>query len=112
MTVADADSGKVIATVPVGEDPDGIAIDPERKRIYVANRKGGWTIVDQQARDRYAVNQTLPIDEYAKTVALDPASHRLFSSTADLVWPKGVPGEKLLPNAKSGTFRLIVVSEK
>lgn len=112
MTVTDADSGKVLTTVPVGGDPDGIAFDSARKRIYVANRDGGWTVIDQTAKDKYAVNQTLQIDEYAKTVAVDPKTHRAFSSTADLVWPPAVPGKKHLPNAKSGTFRLMVVSEK
>lgn len=112
MTVTDADSGKVLTTVPVGGDPDGITFDPSRKRVYVANRDGGWTIVDQIDKAHYSVNQTLKIDEYAKTVALDPKTHRVFSSTADLVWPPAVPGKKHLPNAKSGSFRLIVVSEK
>lgn len=114
MVVTDADAGKVIATVPIGEggDPDGIVYDAARKRVVVANRNGGWTIVRQNGRADYRVEQTLPIDEYAKTVAVDPRTHRLFSSTADLVWPPAVPGKKHLPNAKSGSFRLIVVTER
>jgi len=112
MVVADADSGKILASVPVGGDPDGIVFDAQRKRIYVANRDGGWTIVDQIDKGTYKVNQTLKIDEYAKTGALDPKTHRVFSSTADLVWLPAVPGKKHLPNARSGTFRLMVVSEK
>lgn len=112
MTVVDADTGKLLATVPVGGDPDGIAIDLDRKRIYVANRDGGWTIVSQKAKDTYAVEQTLKIDEYAKTLAVDQSTHRAFSSTADLVWPPAIPGKKHLPNAKPGTFRLLVVSEQ
>lgn len=113
MTVTDADRGRVIATVPIGKggDPDGIAFDPARKRVIVANRNGGWTIINQRGKASYAVQQTLRIDPYAKTVALDPGTHRLFSSTADLVWPPAVPGKKHLPNAKPGTFRLMVVSE-
>ncbi len=112
MTVTDADSGKVLTTVPVGGGPDGIAFDAVKKRLYVANRDGGWTIVDQVAKNKYTVNQTLKIDEYAKTVAVDPKTHRAFSSTADLIWPPSVPGKKHLPNAKPGSFRLMVVSEK
>jgi len=111
MVVTDADSGKVLASVPIGGDPDGIVYDAVTKRVVVANRDGGWTIVKQVAPDRYRVEQTLEIDEYAKTVALDPTTHRVFSSTADLVWPKAVPGKKHLPNAKPGTFRLLVVSQ-
>ena len=112
MTVTDADGGKVIATVPIGGDPDGIVFDAAKHRIYVANRDGGWTIIDQRDKNNYAVEQTLKIDEYAKTVALDPKTHRVFSSTADLVWPKPTPGKKLLPDAKPGTFRLLVVTPK
>jgi DNA-binding beta-propeller fold protein YncE len=109
MIVTDADSGKVLTSVPIGADPDGIVFDAAKKRLYVANRDGTWTIIDQKGRDRYSVNQTLKIDQYAKTAALDPATHRVFSSTADLVWPKPTPGKKLLPNAKPGTFRLMIV---
>jgi YVTN family beta-propeller protein len=112
MTVTDADTGKVIATVPIGDDPDGIAYDAGAHRVIVANRKGGWTIVDQKGKADYAIDQTLAIDEYAKTVGVDPRTHRIFSSTADLVWPKPIPGGKNLPNARSGTFRLMVVTPR
>lgn len=111
MAVTDADSGKAVAFVPIGGDPDGIVYDAGTRRIFVANRDGGWTIVSQVNRNRYRVQQTLKIDEYAKTVALDPVTHRVFSSTADLVWPPAVPGKKHLPNAQPGSFRLLVVSQ-
>lgn len=112
MVVTDAGSGKVVASVPIGGDPDGIVYDAATKRVFVANRDGKWTIVHQAGADRYQVEQTLKIDEYAKTVALDPVTHRVFSSSADLVWPPAVPGKKHLPNAKSGTFRLVVVTQR
>ena len=111
MVVIDADGGRVVASLPIGGGPDGIVYDPERKKIVVANRDGSWTIVRQVSADAYKVERTLHIDEYAKTVALDPGTHRVFSSTADLIWPPAVPGKKHLPNAKPGTFHLIVVSQ-
>lgn len=111
MVVVDADSGAVLADVPIGSDPDGIIYDAANRRIFVANRKNGWTIIDQQDGDVYSVNQTLPMDEYAKTLAIDPVTNRVFSSSADLIWPEPTPGKKHLPNAASGTFRLIVVQQ-
>jgi DNA-binding beta-propeller fold protein YncE len=111
MLVTDADSGKTVASVPIGGGPDGIAYDPATERIFVANRDGAWTIVRQTSADSYFVERALKIDEYAKTIAFDPTTHRIFSSTADLVWPADVPGKKYLPNAKLGTFRLMVVSQ-
>lgn len=112
MKVVNATNGNVVASLPVGEDPDGIVYDPATKRIFVASRDGGWTIVDQKSADSYAVNQVYKIDPYAKTLAFEPKSGRVFSSTADLVWPPEVPGKKHLPDAKSGSFRLMVVSAK
>jgi YVTN family beta-propeller protein len=111
MVVIDAQSGKVVASVPIGGNPDGIVYDQGTKRIFVANRDGGWTIVRQSSADNYTVERTLKVDEYAKTLALDPATHRVFSSTADLVWPAPEPGKERLPSAKPGTFHLVVVSQ-
>jgi DNA-binding beta-propeller fold protein YncE len=108
--IVDADSGKVIANVPVGEDPDGIVYDPVRARLFVANRDGTMTIVRQRGADHYAVERNLPTPTYAKTVAIDPASHRVFSSTADLIWPEAKPGQEVLPGARAGTFRLVVIT--
>ena len=112
MVVTNPDTGKVVASVKIGGDPDGIVYDAGTKRIFVANRDGGWTIVRQSGPNSYSVERTLKIDEYAKTLALDPKTHRVFSSTADLIWPPVVPGKKHLPNAKPGTFRLLVVSQR
>ena len=111
MDVVDGSTGRTISTIRVGSDPDGIAFDPVRKRIVVANRDGRWTIINRIGRTQYKIEQTLKIDEYAKTLGLDPKTHRLFSSTADLIWPRREPGKKYLPNAKSGTFRLLIVSD-
>ena len=112
MKVVDAATGDVIASLPVGEDPDVITYDSTTKRVFVAARDGGWTIIDQHDADSYAVNQVYKIDPYAKTTAFDAKTGRIFSSTADLVWPAEVPGKKLLPDARSGTFRVMVVSAK
>lgn len=110
MKVVNAETGAIIASLPVGEDPDGIVFDARNKRIYVAARDGSWTIINQLAADRYRVSHVYRIDQYAKTLAFDSKTGRVFSSTADLVWPAQVPGKRLLPNAIPGTFRLMVVS--
>ena len=37
MSVFDIATQSVVATVPVGRTPDGIAISPDGRRAYVAN---------------------------------------------------------------------------
>lgn len=112
MKAVDADTGKTVGSAEFSGNPDGIAYDAANKRIFVAGREGSWTIIDQKSPDEYVVNQILPMAEWAKTVVVDQSTGRAFSSSADLVWPEKVPGKKHLPDAKSGTFRLIVVGEK
>jgi DNA-binding beta-propeller fold protein YncE len=111
LAVVDPDSGKIIATAKVGEDPDGIAFDDAKDRIFVANRKGGWTIIDQADRTHYALNQTLPIDEYAKTVSVDPRTHRAFSSTGQFP-PDGGVGEIGGRFHRRRTLAICIVREK
>jgi DNA-binding beta-propeller fold protein YncE len=110
MKVVNADTGQVLASLPIGGDADGIAYDPVTKRILVANRDGTMTVIRQDDADHFSVEQRLATDEYAKTNDVDLATHRAFSSTADLVWPEVQPGRKHLPDAKPGTFRLLVIS--
>lgn len=114
LKIVNADTGAIVAAVPIGEDADGVAYDAAGKRVFVTNRDGTMTIVRQLSADRYIVERNLRTELYAKTVAFDPQTRRLFSSTADLIWHDARPGttEKPLPDAKSGTFRLLVISPK
>ncbi|MEO6388145.1 MAG: YncE family protein [Croceibacterium sp.] len=112
MLAVDADNGKILASIPVGDDPDGIIYDPEVQRVFVAARNGMMTVIKQDDADHYSVEQNLNVEEYAKTLAFDPATHRIFSSTAQLVWPQEVHGQKHLPDAKPGTFHLVVYTPK
>ena len=112
LVVTDAYSGRQIARLKVGDDPDGIIFDPSRKRIFVGNRGGSWTVFAQRTRSTYVTQRPLRVQPYAKTMTLDPKTHRVFSSTADLVWAPAIPGKKNLPSAVPGSFRLLIVSEK
>ena len=37
VSVLDGSTNTVLATVPVGTEPDGIAVNPTTNRVYVAN---------------------------------------------------------------------------
>ena len=83
MAVIDADSGKVITTLPIGDHVDATAFDPETKLIFNSNGEGTITIIRQDSPDTYSVVETLKTLPRAKTMALDPKTHRLFLSTAE-----------------------------
>jgi YVTN family beta-propeller protein len=83
MAVMDADSGKVITTLPIGDHVDATAYDPETKLIFNSNGEGTVTVIRQESPDKYSVVETVRTLPRAKTMALDPKTHQLFLSTAE-----------------------------
>ncbi len=83
MAVVDADSGKVITTLPIGDHVDATAFDPDTKLIFNSNGEGTITVIHQDSPDKYSVVETVKTAPKAKTMALDPKTHRLFLSTAE-----------------------------
>jgi DNA-binding beta-propeller fold protein YncE len=83
MTVMDADSGKVMTTLPIGDHVDATAFDPETRLIFNSNGEGTITVIHQDSPDKYSVVETVKTAPRAKTMALDPKTHRLFLSTAE-----------------------------
>jgi DNA-binding beta-propeller fold protein YncE len=83
MAVVDADSGKVITTVPIGDHVDATAFDPDSRLIFNSNGEGTITVVRQDTPDKYSVVETIKTLPKAKTMAFDPKTHHLFLSTAE-----------------------------
>jgi DNA-binding beta-propeller fold protein YncE len=83
MAVMDADTGKIITTLPIGDHVDATAFDPETKLIFDSNGEGTVTVIREESADQYRVVETVKTVPRAKTMALDPRTHRLFLSTAE-----------------------------
>jgi DNA-binding beta-propeller fold protein YncE len=83
MAVVNADTGQVITTLPIGDHVDATAFDPETNLIFNSNGEGTITVIRQDSPDKYSVVETVKTAPRAKTMALDPKTHRLFLSTAE-----------------------------
>ena len=83
MAVMNADTGKVITTLPIGDHVDATAYDVESKPIFNSNGEGTVTVIRQDGPDTYSVVETVKTLPRAKTMALDPKTHQLFLSTAE-----------------------------
>ena len=106
MAVVDADSGKVVATLPIGALPDGTAYDPETKLAFASNRDGTLTVIRQVSKDEYTVVQNLKTEPGARTMALDTKTHKVYLSSAEF-GPKPV-GSKY-PAVIPDTFKILVL---
>ena len=83
MAVMNADSGKVITTLPIGDHVDATAFDPETNLVFNSNGEGTVTVIHENSADSYIVLDNAKTLPKAKTMALDPKTHQLFLSTAE-----------------------------
>jgi DNA-binding beta-propeller fold protein YncE len=83
MAVIDADSGKVIATPPIGEGVDADAFDPETGFAFASNGQSGTlTVVHEDSPDKFSVVEDVPTQRGARTMTLDPKTHEVYLVTA------------------------------
>jgi DNA-binding beta-propeller fold protein YncE len=114
MIVLDADKGNVIATLPIGQGSDGCAFDPERGLAFSSNgRDGTLTLVQEKSPQEFQVVGTVPTQRGARTMALDPKTHRVYLSTAEFApTPPDQPKTKgRRPNMVPGSFAVMVVGD-
>jgi hypothetical protein len=107
MAIINADSGKVIATPPIGEGVDANAFDPSTNFAFASNGEGNVTAVHEDSPDKFSVVQTVPTKKSARTMGLDLHTHTLFLPAADFSPPP--PGQRrgaIVPHS----FVLLVVS--
>lgn len=82
MAVSDYDAGKVVATVPIGKGVDANRFDAGTGLAFSSNGEGNMTVVREESSNKYSVLQTVSTAPGARTMELDPVSHRVFTVTA------------------------------
>jgi YVTN family beta-propeller protein len=66
----------VTATVPVGNNPAGVAVDPGTHTVYViANGNDSVSVIDASTR---TVTATVPVGHAPAGVAVDPGTHTVY----------------------------------
>ncbi len=113
MAVLDADSGKVISTLPIGGGVDAAAFDPGLQYAYASNGEGTLTVVHEDAPDKFTVLDNVPTQRGARTMALDPATHQVYLATADYApMPPAAPGQpRPRPAIVPNTFVVLVLGK-
>src|SRR6476660_1813235 len=76
MVMLDTESGKVIDNVPIAAGVDGCAFDDASQLAFASCGDGTTTIAREQAPNKLAVVQVLKTERGARTMALDPETHR------------------------------------
>ena len=107
MAVVDSDSGKVVATVPIGEGVDAGRFNPKTQEIFMSCGEGVLTVIHEDSPDKYTVWQNVPTAKGARTMALDQDNDIAYLVTAQRESTPPAPGQR--PAMVPGSFELIVV---
>ncbi len=113
MAIVDADSGKVISTLPIGRGVDATGFDPKTGLAFASCGEGVLTVVHEDSADKFSVAENVPTERGARTLALDPAKHRIFLVTAKFGPPPAPTAEQPRPRPAilPDSFVLLVVSQ-
>ena len=111
MVVVNADTGKVITSLPIGSGADAAAFDPGLSFAFASCGDGTLTIVHEDSPDQFSVVQTLATRRGARTMALDTRSHRIYLPTAQFGPTPAPTAENPRPRPQMipGTFTILEV---
>jgi YVTN family beta-propeller protein len=76
VMVINTATNKVTVTVPVGSDPYGVAVTPDRTKVYVANQGSDTVSVIDAATN--TVISTVDVGNYPKGVAVNPGGTKVY----------------------------------
>jgi len=107
LVVVDARTGKVVGSAPIGHGNDAVTVDQERKLVFASNGDGTLTVV--ATTPPFAVRATVDTMARARTLALDPATHKVYLVAAE-VDASAAPDARGRQALKPGTFTVITVA--
>ncbi len=114
MAVVDADSGRVIATLPTGGGTDAAAFDAATKLAFSSNGEGTLTVIHEDSPEKFTMVGNVQTRRGARTMTLDDATHRLYLPTAQFGPPPPPTPERPRPRPSilPGTFEVLVLERK
>ena len=111
MAVLDAANGHVITTLPIGQGVDASGFDPSTGFAFASNGEGTMTIIHEDSPNKFSVVGNVPTQRGARTMALDPKTHRIYMSTAQFGPPPAPTPERPnpRPTVVPGSFTILVL---
>jgi YVTN family beta-propeller protein len=110
MVMLNTESGKVLGSVPIGAGVDGCAFDDATQLAFASCGDGTTIIAREEAPNKLTVLQTLKTERGARTIALDPQTHRIYLPSAKFEpAPSPSPGvSPARPRIVPNTLKLLV----
>lgn len=113
MIMLDSETGMLRGSIPIGKGPDGAGWDAGRGRAFSSNGEGSLTVIERQKNGSFKVAETVPTKPGARTMTLDPKTHRVYLVTSQFGEAPAPTADKPHPRAPilPGTFEVLVYGE-
>jgi DNA-binding beta-propeller fold protein YncE len=110
MPIVNADNGKVLATLPIGEGVDATAFDDGTGLAFASCGEGVLTVVSE---DKFRVAENVPTERGARTMALDSKTHQVYTVTAKFGPPPAATAQQPHPRPSilPDTFMVLVLGK-
>jgi DNA-binding beta-propeller fold protein YncE len=108
MIMMDSNTGKVVASVRIGEGVDANVFDEQTQLAFSSNGDGTVTIAHEASPAKLTVVQTLQTQPSARTMALDPKTHTIYLAAATLKPKEATPANSHRRATVPGTFKVLV----
>lgn len=112
MAVTDIATFKVIATPKIGQGPDAAGFDPELGLAFSSNGQDANLSIVGLVNGKYETVDTVATERGARTMAIDPKTHRVYLLAAEYPAPAAgaTPGRGRTP-ALPDSFHVLVVGK-
>ena len=98
MPIVNADNGKTITTLPIGDGVDATAFDEGTGLAFASCGKDGvLTVVREESPDKFSVAENVKTQKGARTMALDPKTHKVYTVTAEFGPPPAATADQPHP---------------
>ncbi len=83
MVILNADSGKILATLPIGTGVDGAGFNPNTMEAFSSQGDGTLTVIKENGPTGFAVAQTVQTMRGAKTMTIDTKTNHVLLIAAE-----------------------------
>lgn len=109
MVIMNADTGKVIATEPIGSGVDATRFDLGTGYAFASNgRSGNLTVIHEDSPTKFHVVEDVSTEMGARTMALDRTTHQVFLVTAKIERIPNPPPHTRPFRMVPGSFHLLI----
>ena len=112
MIIMDAQNGKIITALPIGEHVDGAAFDPVLKLAFASSGDGTLMVIQEIDKDTFKILENVETQRGARTIAIDTKTHHIFLPTAEFMPADKPTTENPKPRAriKPGSFIILDIA--